>query len=479
MGTSANLLIKSSGKQWVQHTSYDGSPSNVFAQVGATVAAGGVDALRSAIARAVIVEDDGDMEQARDISMQVAAEGYLLACQKRGCEPVALMSTLMDPYRLHDFAHGGVITLFGNPLVNQAVFCGNDPDFVLDLDTGTLSALIYESSQDSAPVPGWVLPLDRLDGLSPSRVMETLSSLSLDGSLPASDRQGELDQALDSLLAPCEENPDAPMTDRGVDWPSPSSAAACHQFIAHANNAVSLRMLIGILQRCADRAPVLDQPGVLLAQMTPNDNQEVSLFIDLRKHPDAGLDNLFEKLGDCAELAGMLYRCSGAGVFRSSGGGMMMASVSCGADFPDDDELFPRMGGSKVEPSIDAVPVRTQQARLDDIAADAASMTPEAIGYLAVEKMMARANFDAQILEAIPASVTLSPDQRRTSNIMINLVGAWEDAVLPGARRDRFLALPVPVQEEILQSFKPVGRFMITQSLDLLATTNPTRRPSP
>lgn len=479
MGTSANLLIKSAGKRCMQHTSYDGSPSNVFACIGATLAAAGVEPLRAAIARAVVVEDDGDMEQTGGISMQVAAEAYLLACQARGHEPILLLSTLMDPFGLRDFAHGGAISMFGNPLIHEAGFGSRDQDadFVLDLDAGTLQAMVYENHDAQSTVAGWTLPLDRLEGLSPDRVFEVLIQLDFEAEDPASAREAMMNKALVDMTEPSTEDPSALHMPRPLDWSS--SSPVCHQFLAHADNAVSLRMLIGILQRCAKHAPALAEPGVLLAQMTPNANHEVSLSIDLRQHPEAGVDELFNRFSEMADRAGLLYRCSGGGMFRSMGGGMMVTSVGCGDDFPEDDALFSGFGQAKVQPPSDAVPVRTQQTRLADIAEDAASMSPEAVGYLAVEKMMARANFDGEILDRIPEAITLSAEQVRTSNILINLMGHWEDVALPGERRARFDALPATTQEEILNSFKPVGRFVFTQMLDLPATPSAPRRPSP
>lgn len=491
MGTSANLYVKCADKHLIQHTSYDGYPGNVLAEIGSTIAACGLDVLQESIGRAIIAPDAGDMEQTRAISIQISLEKYFKAAQARNNDPVGLLGVLRNPYSIRDFAHGGVSVLLGSPLVSDVGFCAapENADFVLDLDNKILFAPNYQDA--TSPVPQWSIDLARIEQCDPHQVQWAFRDINL-----AADNHQANAQAIEQCLVCAETGQASPLpvyqaTDAmPVSHPAPpptidapgSHGAGLHQFRAHEENPFAIRMLIALLQRAASQAPALARPGVLMACMSPNEDEEISLTVDLSsgfasEEVASMTHDLVGKVGELAETFGMLYQFKGDGVSQSFGGGAICSTISIGGDGgfdDDDDELASLFGEFKIKVPEAATPVRTQKTRLVDIAEDAQCLDDDAIENLAMEKLVARSNFDEEILSAIPASIVLSPDQVKQSNMLIQLVGPLEDASLPGNRRRRFLSLPPDVRQEILASFSDMGRYVIAAELDLPPDT-PTR----
>ena len=487
MGTSANLGIKCGKKQWVEHTSYDATLSGVFSQIGATVAACGLDALRQAISKASLIGyNEGMEDEQKRSSSHAGFAAYLDACKGRSQEPWGLMEAVRYPYGTADFAHGGVITLMGSPLFYDNGWGElKDADFLLDLDAGTLSYREYANHEDyqaGKPAESVAeLDLSCLDGLSPEQVFLALSQMQQSGVEDFAQRKADNASAIEDAMNKAQSNTATPPswftphtqtppavveTDGG---PGPNEKGT-HVFYAHPDDGPSLRLLIGVLQRAAVLAPSLARSTAIMAQMSPDKDGAISVSVDFSdgftssqegKHTHA----LVGKLGDAAPTLGMDYRFGGGGVIMGRGAHGGFSSISIGGDFDDDDELEGIFGGSQTKLPPGSSAVRTSPIRLADAIDDAAAMDEAAVERLKFEKQMARASFDKGMLAVIPDSIVLSTEETKLSNGLMVALAPLEDPIVPGVRRDRFLALDVAQRAELVSALTPLGRFVFMEEL--------------
>ena len=489
MGTSANLGIICGDKQWVVHTSYDATPSNVFSSLGASIAACGLDAVRTQVQQATLM--DVGRQNDDEVTKRSVAGGfapYLAACQARGNEPFGLMGAIRYPYGAPDFAHGGVMTIMGPQAINDSGWGSVETaDFLLDLDQGTLVYKQYACHTDYSAgrpaQPVFTLDLTQVDGLNPDQVFLALQQIGREHvedfvqrvAANAQEITTALDQAkAGACVAPdysqwrnSDDNVRATLT--GDQGPG-EHGAGVHTFLAHPDDAVLLRMLSGVLLRAGEQVPALARPDILRMDLTPDQYGAVSLFVDFsagfaNKEEGEAVQWLMTRLQDPVAQMGMGCRFEGGGVStgRSQGGGF--ASVSVGGeeeDFPDDilDGIYAPSG----IPSS-ATPVRTRARLLADAQACAADMGEDATRALVFEKVVARATFDAEMMAVIPPHISLSAEDLSLSNYLMVDMAGLEEAVLPGARRTRFLALPAADRQQLLSDIPDLARYVFLQEM--------------
>ena len=323
MGTSADLAVRYRGQTYYQHTSYDGHTHNVVAQLAATIAAAGVDALKTRMdAQGAPAGENEDNNDEVEVDRKAMGSAYLQACQARGREPVRLDEALTYEYGNPDFAHGGIIPLFA-PIVDwHGWACSSieEASFILDLDRNELVVPDWDVRSDEpnydsgARRAAWTLPLMDLESMNPERLGRALDGMHFDREASDENRKAALQTALAQAHS-----------GEGLGSPAPTGDVYAPRRIgAHESFSPTIHFLRGPIQGMAHLQPLVDflrdqgDDFAPLAQAEtlrlgrPN-AQEQEVIVDLRAG-DTDTHNLVEELfSSLAPALGWVYRCYGPG----------------------------------------------------------------------------------------------------------------------------------------------------------------------
>lgn len=211
MGSSI-FSIRHRGRTYHQSTPFDGHTQSILAQVASSLAAAGVESLKSQLD--LLSEGQKEIQDAPthpDDTLFLAdrasmGKAYSQACRARGHAPIWLDLAMTYEYGNPDFAHGGIIALFA-PIayLNEGKrWRIENADVILDLDQGVLVVPhrdpgfpTLEGAYDNGIMGAdWSIPLADFDELDPIRLNQHLIEASLDGNKSGPARKSTITRLL-------------------------------------------------------------------------------------------------------------------------------------------------------------------------------------------------------------------------------------------------------------------------------------------